>query len=295
MEYFDNPIIIGILAFVSIVGVSHQIISMFLGRHSTEQKRWHPNDETPLSHFISKQDLRKLQFSICILILLCGGFMMTLMGSYGNLPVVVALALIGFILPRSYYEMKARQRSNEFDANMMDFVMLVVNSLKSGFSMADSIAMSSRNVEGSIQEEFNRAMGEHNLGMGLDEALNRINQRSDSENLKLFTATVTVTLRTGGKASVILDNLVKTIQLRKAFQDKLRVKVANSKYQGMIMTFIPPLLILVLFVFQIRLKLLGDIATPLLNDPIGRFALGVGVVLLIIGHLSIKRICKIDA
>ena len=91
MEYLDNPIIIGILAFVSIVVISRQILALFLDRRSAEKKKWHLNDDTPLSHFISRQDLRMMQYSVCIFILLGGVFAVTLAGAFGNLPVVVIL------------------------------------------------------------------------------------------------------------------------------------------------------------------------------------------------------------
>jgi tight adherence protein B len=290
MNLLDNPIFTYTLIGISVLLLSWYMFSLIFFKHEALQKKnlSHQRQDTPMSHFISPEALKQLQSSIAMWIILLGTLLMVACHFYFGILFVIVVAVGGYALPKLYFQYQVEKRNLQFDIDMMDFVILVSNSLRGGLAMPAAIEMSIQTLSGPVREEFSRALSEHRLGLSLPEALSRINQRIDSENLKLFTATVSVTMATGGSAANILDNVVKTIRMRNEFQDKLRNKTVSLKGEAKMTSLIPLFFIGVMFLSE------PDFIMPLFVNPLGWCALAAVAVFQIIGYFILKEITNIE-
>ena len=211
-------------------------------------------------------------FDIGILISLCAA--------------IVAGALF-FVAILRLTAMQKRRKELAFEDRMMDFLVLVSNNLKSGFALPNAIDVSSRSVGGVLGEEFNVMMGEYRLGMELGEAVGRMNQRISSENLQLFAATVSVTVRTGSSISEVLDRLITTIRKRNEVSDKLKALTAQFNFEALMMSFFP------LIIFCILYLITPDLMLPMITTVFGWIAIGVIVLLELTGLFILKKICDV--
>ena len=211
-------------------------------------------------------------FDIGILISLCAA--------------IVAGALF-FVAILRLTAMQKRRKELAFEDRMMDFLVLVSNNLKSGFALPNAIDVSSRSVGGVLGEEFNVMMGEYRLGMELGEAVGRMNQRISSENLQLFAATVSVTVRTGSSISEVLDRLITTIRKRNEVSDKLKALTAQFNFEALMMSFFP------LIIFCILYLITPDLMLPMITTVFGWIAIGVLVLLELTGVFILKKMCDV--
>jgi tight adherence protein B len=125
---------------------------------------------------------------------------------------------------------------------------------------------------------------EHRLGVDLVESIQRLNKRIVSENLQLFSATVCVTIRTGGSMADVLDHVIETIRQRSAFHDKLKTMISQSEFEAFCISLSPLAAFVILYLLDRKLM------TPMLTTPIGWAAIGGVVILEVIGFIVLKKV-----
>ena len=199
----------------------------------------------------------------------------------------LAVGLLLFALLSRFFRMRKVRKAAAFEDRMMDFLVLVSNNLKSGFALPNAIDVSSRSVGGVLGEEFALMMGEYRLGMELSEAVSRMNQRIKSENLQLFAATVSISIRTGSSISEVLDRLIATIRKRNEISDKLKGITAQFNFESLVMSFFP--LGIFILIYLISPKLME----PMLTTTVGWLTIGFIIFLELTGLLILKKICDI--
>ena len=170
---------------------------------------------------------------------------------------------------------------------MLDFTILIANTLRAGIALPSAIEMAIQTIEGPIREEFNVVLREHRRGVDLVESIERLNKRVKCENLQLFSATICVTMRTGGSMADVLDHVIETIRQRSAFQDKLKTMISQSEFEALLISCSPFVAFIVLYILD------RDLMTPMLTTGIGWIAI-FGVVLLeVIGFIILKKVTTV--
>lgn len=291
-SYRDNPMLLlsSFFVFGCVLWIALQTAKMFTTSYEDIQRKNQTpqQDETPLAHFISVEALHGMQTWLVMVVLAAGAFIVCFSRIYVAIPLFLLLAFGVWFVPRVYYSWKVKKRQEEFESHMLPFVMLLSNSLRGGLSMPEAIKTTIEAVGGSIEEEFERALKEHRLGVDFQEALKRINQRIDSENLKLFITTVCMTTVAGGDTTAILENIVTTIRMRNDFNDKLKIGTTKLKkdarnIMGVTIVMIPSMLLLVPEMFK-----------PLYTHPIGWGAFFLVGIIMIGSFIWLKKISTID-
>ena len=129
---------------------------------------------------------------------------------------------------------------------------------------------------------------EHQLGVDLVESIERLNKRVKCENLQLFSATICVTMRTGGSMAEVLDHVIETIRQRSAFYEKLKTMVSQSQFEALLISLSPLAAFLILFLIDKSLML------PMLTTGLGWLAIGVIVLLEVGGFIILKKVTAVD-
>ena len=87
-----------------------------------------------------------------------------------GIPAGVVLGLLG---TRWYRTFRTSRRTQQFAEQLPDAMQLVVGSLKSGFSLGQSVDALVREAADPVAAEFGRALAESRLGAELEDALDR--------------------------------------------------------------------------------------------------------------------------
>ena len=202
-------------------------------------------------------------------------------GSVIALPVGIGLAwmLSGFLL-----RIMQSRRQRAFDRQLGDTIILLSNALKAGYSFNQALATVSRTANPPIATEFSRATREIALGIAVDDALNHMVARNNSEDFDLLVTAVQIQRVVGGNLAEILDTIAHTIRERVRIQGEIRTLTAQARASGYIITLLPIGLAVILAFIS------PDYFGPMLTQTAGRIMLGVGLLSMAVGYSIIQKI-----
>lgn len=227
--------------------------------------------------------LRALLSVLCAILgfLLAGGASFALVLGVGG-------ALIGFMAPSWYVAILRQRRINTINAQLVETLQLISNSLRSGFAFTQAVEMAAKQVQPPIQDELHQFLQDNALGARSDEALLALVERTGSYDVDMMVTTIIVQRTTGGNLSEILDNVAETIRERERLQGEIRAMTSQQRLTGLVLTFYPPALGLLL------LALAPQLMKVMIEEPLGRVLLIVAVILQVIGAIVIRRILRLD-
>ena len=218
----------------------------------------------------------------CILI----GFLIGLL-LFRNVLAIVG-GLLGFYIPRLYVNMRQRRRLIAFNNQLGDTITLLANSLRSGYSLLQSMETVAKELAPPASEEFGRVVREIGLGLSNEEALNNLLRRVNSDDLDLMITAVNVHHEVGGNLSEILDTIGHTIRERVRIKGEIRTITAGQRASGYIIALLP--FVLGAFLFMVN----REYMSVLFEDQCGLAMLIAAAMGMIAGFFIIQRIVAIE-
>lgn len=282
-----NEIIVLVIVFIAVLVCVAVFLPVFFAQKTeTAEDLQHIVDD-PVRRFIEPENLQKMRYSSCMIVAVAALALIIVSGFYWGIPIGIAFAFLAYQLPMWNINRKIKKRNELFESGMLDFTILIANTLRAGIALPSAIEMAIQTIEGPIREEFNVVLREHRLGVDLVESIERLNKRVKCENLQLFSATICVTMRTGGSMADVLDHVIETIRQRSAFQDKLKTMISQSEFEALLISCSPFVAFIILYILD------RDLMTPMLTTGIGWIAI-FGVILLeVIGFIILKKVTTV--
>lgn len=219
-----------------------------------------------------------------------GGFMVGYFVLFGQQLVMgVVAAFVGFFAPRIFVARKTATRLIQFENQLPDTIGLWVNALRSGYSVLQSMEAIARDAPEPTSTEFRRVVQEVQLGIDMEDALEHLLNRLDSEDLDLVITAVNIQREVGGNLAEILDVISHTIRERIKLKGEIRVLTAQGRITGYLISFLP--IVLALFLYTINPEYMGNLFE---NQMCGWPMLGCGLALIGIGFAVVQKIVDID-
>jgi len=278
--------------------VASSPILMVLNR-SVERRSW--SDQIGRDLARADLTLRPLEYLIVRVLAVVGmTFLFWLLGRtlvpiLGNPLLLIAGAVLGFVLPGIYIRRRQQKRLNAFDSHLADTITLLANALRSGSSFLQATELIVRETKPPISTEFGRVIREVQLGLTTEQALANIVRRVKSADLELMATAITIQYQVGGNLAEILDTIAFTIRERVRIKGEIRVLTAQQRLSGYVVGLLPILLIVVISLLAPQfMKAMFDNPPDLLGLPLGVVLLMVGGVSMIIGFVLIRRIVDIE-
>jgi tight adherence protein B len=140
-----------------------------------------------------------------------------------------------------------------------------------------------------LSGEFKRTFDEHNLGMPLETALQRLGKRVPLMDVHFFVSAVLLQKRTGGNLAELLDKLAYVIRERFKLRGRIRAVSAHGRMTGSALSMIP------LTVAGMMFFVNREYVTFFFTDETGRMMAGAACLLQVIGYGVISKIVSIEA
>ncbi|HEY6041210.1 MAG TPA: type II secretion system F family protein [Anaerolineae bacterium] len=202
----------------------------------------------------------------------------------GNLVTALAGAVLGAFAPRMYVRFLQGRRLANFENQLNDMLMLLSNSLRSGYGLTQSVENIARELAPPTSLEFARVTREVALGLSAQDALRNLYRRMPSDDLDLIITTITVQQEVGGNLAEILDTIAFTIRERVRIKRELRVMTAQQRFTGYVLGFMPVALAAVIFALS------PGYMSVLWQETCGWEMVIAGLFWMLIGFLIIRRI-----
>jgi len=200
---------------------------------------------------------------------------------------LIPAAIVG-LLPVIHVRRKRSSRLHRFEELFPDSLEFVSRSMRAGHAFSVSLEMIHREFQEPLAGEFKRAFEEHNLGLPLDVALEKLSKRVPLLDVQFFVSAVILQKRTGGNLAEILDKLAFIIRERFKLRGKIRAISAHGKMTGTALSSIP-IAVAVMMFFTNREYILF-----FFTDETGNLMIAAGIGLQLLGYWVIQQIVKIE-
>jgi tight adherence protein B len=166
----------------------------------------------------------------------------------GTIVIGILTLVLGWFAPRWFMSYRQGARLRAFNDQLGDALNLMVNGLRSGYSVMQAMEAVSREMAPPLAAEFSRVVQEVQIGLPLDQALSNMLRRITSDDLDLVVTAINVQREVGGNLAEILDVISFTIRERVRIKGEIRALTAQGRYSGYVISLLPICLVLVLFV-----------------------------------------------
>jgi tight adherence protein B len=197
-------------------------------------------------------------------------------------------ALLSSGLPLAVVARKRSARIHRFEEQFPESLEFVARSMRAGHGFSVSLEMIHREFQEPLAGEFRRTFEEHNLGMPLELALEKLGQRVPLLDVQFFVSAVMLQKRTGGNLAEILDKLAYIIRERFKLRGRIRAISAHGRMTGMALTCIPIGVAVLMFWVN------PDYVRFFFTEETGNYMMGGAVLLQILGYLIIQKIVSIE-
>jgi len=183
---------------------------------------------------------------------------------------------------------KRKSRLHKFEELFPDTLEFISRSMRAGHAFSVSLEMIHREFPEPISSEFRRTFEEHNLGLPIEVALEKLGQRVPSLDVHFFVSAVLLQKRTGGNLAEILDKLAYVIRERFKLRGRIRAVSAHGRMTATALSCIPIAVAILMFYTN------PDYVKFFFTDDVGNIMLGSAVALQLIGYLIMKKIVNIE-
>ena len=184
-----------------------------------------------------------------------GGLLMGLMagGFLGVFIFLLVLFLGGVVsirMPMAVLDALKKSRGRKVNAQLMDSLILLSNSLRSGMDIVQGFELVSRDMLPPIADEFGLVVKNYQLGTPFEKALDGLTERVDSRMLSYIVKAIIIQRQVGGNLTVIFSRLVENIREESKLEEKLQAMTAQQKIQSIVVSIMPFVMMLVMFIFN---------------------------------------------
>jgi tight adherence protein B len=222
-----------------------------------------------------------------VLIIVLAGLLATLLSGFG---IVITLAAIaaGIILPWMYLGYRARKRRAEFYAALPDSLQMLAGSLSAGYSLPQALDNVAKEASATMGMEINRALLESRLGLPIEESLEAVAQRMDSQDFHWTVMAIRINRQVGGNLAEVLTNVARTVRERERLRRQVKALSAEGKLSAWVLALLP--LFVALFIAWRNPGYL----VPLYTTLIGWVMLAGGFVLYLAGIIWMRNLVNME-
>lgn len=204
-----------------------------------------------------------------------------------RLMVVMGVVILGSSLPIVLVKLSKAKSQRAFDAQLVDALTIICNSLRAGFSFQTAMDNIAAELPDPISREFRRVSRECHLGMPLEESLGGLVRRSGSEDLELIVSAVVIQRQVGGNLAQVLDNISGTIRSRIKLRGDIKTMTASGTMSGYVIGAMPVIMLVMLMILN------PSHVEMFFTTEIGKLLLLLSAVMEAIGFFFVRKIVNV--
>lgn len=212
-----------------------------------------------------------------------GGIILTLAGAPFLMIVIVGLGGGGAV-PYGVVSLRVRKRAKAFENQLPDLLTTIAATLKAGHSFKHGLQAVVDESTPPASDELKRVLTEAGLGRPMDDALAEMAERVGSENFEFAITAVTIQRQVGGSLATLFDMVSETVRNRQQFARKVRSLTSMGRMSAYTLVAIP------FFIAGMVWLTNKSYMDPLFHTHIGHLLLLVGMMMMGIGSLILKKI-----
>jgi Flp pilus assembly protein TadB len=195
--------------------------------------------------------------------------------------------IIGLKMPGMILDSLKKRRGAKINKQLMDALILLSNSLKSGMDIVQGFERVSSDLLPPISDEFGLVIKNYKLGTPFEKSLENMEERVESRLLSYMVKAIVLQRQVGGNLTKIFERIVENIREESKLEEKLQAMTAQQRIQSIVVAVMPWIMVGVLFMFQ------PDVMIRFYTKPIGVFTLFGCIIWIFIGIKLVKKLGEI--
>lgn len=195
--------------------------------------------------------------------------------------------VVGLKAPMAILDIMKSRRGHKIDGQLIDALILLSNSLKSGMDIVQGFEMVGQDLQPPISEEFLLVVKNYQLGTSFERALEGMEERVESRLLSYMIKAIVIQRQVGGNLTKIFERIVENIREESKLEEKTKALTAQQKIQSIVVGIMPWILVGMMFMFQ------PDTMTKFYGSFIGMVVLAFCIVWIAIGMKLVASMGKI--
>lgn len=205
-----------------------------------------------------------------------------------NVALAIIAAVAVYAAPRIAFRVMAKRRLEAIELALPDALAQIAGAMRAGSTLAIAMENMVRETKGPIGQEFGMVLKEQRIGVPIEQAMENLATRVQSENVDLVVAAALVAKDVGGNLAESFERLSSTLREKIAMEGKIKALTAQGKLQGWVVGLLPVGMILVLSQME------RQAVNAMFSSLAGWIWLGIISLLLLLGMLFIRKIVNID-
>ena len=231
--------------------------------------------------------LRAAEYMTIHILLVVGlGFLTQLL--LNNFVLSLVVVLVATFVPLLALNMAVDSRRHRFEAQLPDVLTMISSSLRAGWGVQQALDLVVQEAGPPASQDFRRIQTETRLGMPIEEALQKMADRLQSEDFQSAVTAIVIQREVGGNLAEVLDVVAKTVRDRASLRRQISALTAEGRLSAYILVALP--LGVALFLGVTRPEYL----LPFVTTSMGMFMAVLGVVLMIVGTIWLFKATQIE-
>ncbi|MEO3784870.1 type II secretion system F family protein [Actinocorallia sp. B10E7] len=181
------------------------------------------------------------------------------------------------------------RRVQAFADQLPDALAMIAGSLRSGFTVSQSLERLGAQEVRPLGVEMGRALAQTRIGVSVEDALDQVADRMDCPDLRWVVMTIRIQREVGGNLADVIETTMETMRERTRLRRHIRALSAEGRLSAQVLLALPVLLFTGLMIFR------PDYLRPMFDSPLGVLMLVSGALLMAVGWFWISRMVRIEA
>ena len=274
-----------VLIFTAISILSFLLVRVFSGVFASYWEFLVLRSESHLRHANRFENPKTLVASYLVIVFIVA--VTLIFAGAGLLGIVLALCCL-LLVPNLLFRLLIKQRVQRINTALPDALSQISAAMRAGSTFQTALQTQVDNNAGALEQEFAIVLRECRVGVRMEDALENLAERSNSEEIDLLVSAATIAQEVGGNLSDALQGLSDTIRRKLEMEGKIQSLTAQGRLQGHVVTALPLVMLLGLCFVE------PETTLPMFSSLLGWIVLLIMFVLQITGALMISKIVSID-
>lgn len=186
-----------------------------------------------------------------------------------------------------YAAWRRSSRAALFERQLVDGLELSARALRAGHPLLGSFRLIAEEIDDPVGRLFADVCQRQEMGVDLDQALREAADSSDSADMRLFSASLAIHLRSGGNIADVVEGIAQVIRQRMRLARRVRVLTAQTQLSKRILLGMP------VAIFAALHLLNPDYAKVLYQTDSGRLLLLFAIGLMLLGWATMNRMAVV--
>ena len=258
--------------------------SVLLRKYGLKYERFIPSNERNKKEGL---DYVAIKILFCLVFLLLG--IITLIMHFQDFDgmILLVILILAFFLPDIFLNIRFNQKRKRIEEDLLKAIIIMNNAFGSGKNIMQAIQIVKTELDGPIQDEFEKIYLDISYGLTLDIVFKRFYERVKVEDAKYITSSLTLLNKTGGDIVKVFSRLEKSILDKKNLRNELHSLTSSSRFVFRFLTVLPFAFVLIIFILN------PSYFTPLFTSSLGIMVLVFMAILYILYIIIIRRVLEV--